>query len=172
MKCLAVYEDVTWENQPIDLVRFTSRVFIHNSKGEYAFLKIVGEDFLGDRCHLETCGGGVEDNESFLDAAKREVMEELGIQAKNYQEIGAIFDRLNPLRRMTCSVFFEAEAIEGQNETNRTDEEKILIEQILWLTPEKALEQLKVAYSPIDAFVHRRDLTAFLALLESKKDRR
>lgn len=172
MKLIAAYEDPSWENLPIEVLRFTSRVFLKNKEGLYAFLKIVGEDALGQRDHLETCGGGVEADESFLEAAQREVMEELGLLAENYREIGAIIDRLNPLQRMTCSVFFSADALDGQNGLNRTEEEKILIENVLWLTPEEALKQLSVAYSPIDAFVHRRDLTAFLTLLETEQNRR
>lgn len=167
MKLIAHYEDTFWENVPIENLRFTSRVFVRNDEGQYAFLHIVGEDFLGVRNHLETCGGGVEENETFLEAAIREVEEEIGVKAKNYREIGAIIDRLNPIQRMTCSVFFYAELDEIYENTNRTDDEKILIDSVLWLYPDEVIRRLSQAQSFVDAFVHRRDLRAFIYLLEN-----
>lgn len=171
MRLLAVYDDPTWASKTIESLRFTARVFLRNSEGQYAFLSIVGEDGLGERHHLETCGGGVEEGETFLEAAHREVMEELGAIASNYTCIGAIIDRLNPIKRLTCSVFFSADLVQIVPETHRTEEEKILIEEVIWLNPTQAIERLKKAASPIDAFVHRRDLTAFLTLLSDDEDR-
>lgn len=168
MKLIAHFEDAFWEDQPIDHIRFTSRVFLKNDLGQYAFLHILGEDFLGKRNHLETCGGGVEEDESFLDAAIREVKEELGVTAKNYQEIGAIIDRLNPIHRMTCSVFFSADLDGVQEDTNRTEDEKILIDSVLWLYPDEVIRRLSQASSYVDAYVHRRDLRAFIYFLENR----
>lgn len=166
MKLLAVYDDPTWESDTISHIRFTSRVFIRDHENRFAFLKIVGEDGFGKRNHLETCGGGVEDNETFLEAAQREVKEEIGGIATNYVCIGAIIDRLNPIQRLTYSAFFVADLVSMEPDTSRTDEEKILIEDVLWLSIDEALSDLKKADNPIDAFVHRRDLTAFLELLK------
>ena len=167
MKLIAHYEDSFWENEPIDHLRFTSRVFVRNHNGQYAFLHIIGEDFLGVRNHLETCGGGVEEGETFLEAAIREVEEEIGVKAKNYREIGAIIDRLNPIHRMTCSVFFHAELDEVYENTNRTEDEKILIDSVLWLNPDEVIRKLSQANSFVDAYVQRRDLRAFIYLLEN-----
>ena len=170
MKILAVYDDPFWEGEHVSTIRFTSRVFLLN-KDKYAFLKIVGEDGLGVRNHLETLGGGVEDNETFLDAAKREVMEEAGAVAENYQCIGAIIDRLSPIERLTYSCFYLADLKSFDHELNRTEEEKILIEDIVWLSAKEAYEILNKAESAVDAYVHRRDLTAFLELLKDQQDR-
>ena len=167
MKLIAHYEDSFWDKQPIDHLRFTSRVFLRNDKGQYAFLHILGEDFLGNRNHYESCGGGVEENETFLDAAIREVQEEIGVKAKNYRVVGAIIDRLNPIHRMTCSVFFHADVDEIYDKTNRTEEEKILIDSVLWLYPDEVIRRLSQANSYVDAYVHRRDLRAFIYLLEN-----
>lgn len=171
MKLLALYDDPYWESDTLSHIRFTSRVFVRNAEGNYGFLKIVGEDGFGKRNHLETCGGGIEDGESFLEGAKREVLEEIGGQASNYRCIGAIIDRLNPIQRLTYNVFFVADLVSLDSDLNRTDEEKILIEDVVWLSPDEALKQLKQAENPIDAFVHRRDLTAFLELLKNPDNR-
>lgn len=171
MKLIAHLEDLFWPEESIETLRFTARVFIRNKEGKYAFLRIVGEDILGVRNHLETCGGGVEVDETFLDAAIREVQEEIGYTAKHYCLLGCIIDRLNPIRRMTCSVFFEAEVDVQLSENNRTEEEKILIDQVVWLQPDEAIRQFRTAESKIDAWVHRRDLRAFIYLLENQDQR-
>ena len=168
MKLIALHEDIFWPKETIETLRFTSRVFIRNQAGQYAFLRIVGEDFLGIRNHLETCGGGVEGAETFLEAVMREVAEEIGYTAKNYRLLGCIIDGLNPIRRMTCSVFFEAEADVQLATIKHTEEEKILIDQVVWLFPDEAIRQFKHAESNIDAWVHRRDLRAFIFLLENQ----
>lgn len=168
MKLIAVYDDPFWASETIEHIRFTARVFLKNSQGQYGFLKIVGEDLFGQRSHLETVGGGVEEGESFFEAAQREVLEEMGCTASNYQLIGAIIDRLNPLKRLTCSVFYVADSNEDYGQLNRTEEEKILIEDTLWLTKEETIQQMSVANSSIDAFVHRRDLSAFLELFKDE----
>ncbi len=170
MKIIAVYDDPFWQGEKLSSIRFTSRVFLRN-KDKYAFLKIVGEDALGKRNHLETLGGGVEENESFLEAAHREVMEEAGAIAENYRCIGAIIDRLSPIERLTYSCFYVAELKSFDHGFSRTEEEKILIEDIVWLSAKEAFEILNKAASAVDAYVHRRDLTAFLELLKDEQDR-
>ena len=171
MKILAIYDDPFWEGDSVDHIRFTSRVILRNKDNKYAFLKIVGEDGLGIRNHLETIGGGVEKNETFLEAAHREVMEEVGAIAENYQCIGAIIDRLSPINRMTYSCFFVADLKSIEHDLNRTEEEKILIDDIVWLSAKEAYEILNKAESAVDAYVHRRDLTAFLEALKDEQDR-
>jgi 8-oxo-dGTP diphosphatase len=166
MKLLAIYDDPFWEDQSINTIRYTSRVFLRNQAGQIAFLKIVGEDALGKRNHLETCGGGVEANESFIEAAEREIMEELGAIAKDFTEIGCVIWRLNRLSRISIETYFEAQLVSLSHHTNRTDEEKTLIEQVIWLSETEALERLSIYDSAVDFMVHRRDLTALKALLK------
>lgn len=43
-----------------------------------------------NRTSIETAGGGLDDNESALDCAKRELKEELGIEAKEWVDLGLI----------------------------------------------------------------------------------
>ena len=166
MKLLAIYDDPFWEDQIIETYRVTARVFLRNQLGQIAFLVIVGEDDLGMRNHLESCGGGVEANESFFEAAEREIMEELGAIAKDFTEIGCVIWRLNRLRRISIETYFEAQLVSLGHHTNRTDEEKALIEKVVWLSEKEALERLSTYDSAVDFMVHRRDLTALKALLK------
>ena len=168
MKLLAQYADPFWQDQAIESIRFTVRVLLENEKGQFALLKIMGEDALGKRAHYETCGGGVEVDETFIEAAQRELMEEMGVTAKDFSEVGVIIDRLNPLKRLTLSMYVHAYLDSQDHDIHRTESENELIESIEWLFPAEVIQALSKANSPIDAYVHRRDLRAFIAFFEDQ----
>lgn len=79
---------------------FRGDYFILEGRGEKDFVVVVvldeNENFYLvkqwrptlKRYLLEFAAGGTEKNESFLEAAKREVKEELGLQAQNWQHLG------------------------------------------------------------------------------------
>jgi 8-oxo-dGTP diphosphatase len=168
MNVLAIYSDPFWDDVPIETIRYTVRIILENHEGQFGFLKIVGEDALGQRNHFETCGGGVEENETFFEAARREAEEEMGVVIKDLSEIGLIIDRLNPLQRLTCSIYVHAKVDCFIQQLNRTESEMILIESIVWLEASDVIMALSKAQNPIDAYVHRRDLRAFIAFLENQ----
>jgi 8-oxo-dGTP diphosphatase len=171
MKILGYYHDDRFPASPIEMIRFTARVYVVDDQNRIAFLHIQGEDGFGLRNHLESPGGGVETDESFEEAAIREIDEELGASAHDYKELGVVIDRYNIINRMTFSVYFSAKLTSLHNNHHRTEEEKILISSIQWLTPEEALARLKSADSEVDAIVHRRELAAFSALLVDLENR-
>lgn len=171
MKILGYFHDDRYPSSAIEMIRFTSRVYVRDEEGRVAFLQIVGEDGFGPRDHLESPGGGVESEETFVEAAIREIDEELGASATDFELIGVVIDRYNLINRMTFSVYFSAILKTHHQNHHRTDEEKILIDSIVWLTPKEALTRLQKADHPVDALIHRRELAAFSAFLEDLKDR-
>ena len=167
MKILAYYHDDRYTPSPIQEIRFTARVYVFNAEGKVAFLRIKGEDGFGVRNHLESPGGGVEMNESFEEAAIREIEEELGATAINFKEIGVVIDRYNLIDRMTFSIYFSAQLSSLHKELHRTDEEILLIESVEWLSLDEALSNLEKADSPVDMIIHRRELAAFTELVNT-----
>lgn len=165
MKLLGVFEDRYWAKTQTKEIRYTARVFLHSKDDRFAFLSIKGEDGFGFRDHIETCGGGVEEGETFLEAAKREINEETGLDAYHFRLIGVVIDEYNLIERMTCSVYYAAETTKESGPTDRTAEEKILISEIVWLTAEETLSRLSAVTSPIGMLIHQRDLSAFTELL-------
>ena len=165
-------KDDLFEYNGYDHVRYTSRALLENSKGEFGFLHIVGEDFFGVRDHLETCGGGIEENEDLYDTIIREVKEEMGYNVEQVQLIGGIIDSYNLINRITFSTFFHCYVDESNKvEIHRTEEESILIKEILWLKPLDALDYLKnKGKSNVDKIVHRRDYLALKYYLENYTD--
>lgn len=170
MKILGYFHDDRFTASPIEEIRFTARVYVFDSQNRVAFLHIKGEDGFGLRNHLESPGGGVEMNETFEEAAIREIDEELGATAINFKEIGVVIDRYNIINRMTFSVYFSAK-LDSLHNHHRTEEEKILISSIQWLSIPEALSILKKADSNVDAIIHRRELAAFSGFLKNLEKR-
>lgn len=169
MKILGYFHDERYEGSPIEMIRFTARIYVFDAQNRVAFLHIKGEDGFGSRNHLESPGGGVEMNESFEEAAIREIDEELGATATNFKELGVVIDRYNLINRMTFSVYFSAQLKTLHHHHHRTEEEKLLISSIQWLTLPEAMNRLHQADSDVDSIIHRRELAALSALAESLK---
>ena len=156
-------KDDLWPFEGYDHIRYTARGIVINEKGKYGFLHIKGEDYFGERDHLETCGGGIEEGEYADDALQREVLEEMGYHVKEYELLGAIVDTYNLIRRITCSIFFVCTVDTREKaHTHRTYEEEILVKEIVWLDLNEAMDRLEHDYhSDVDLIVQRRDALAF-----------
>lgn len=165
-------DDIYPYNDGFDHLRYTARAFCENEKGLFGFLHIVGEDYFGKRDHLETIGGGIEENEDFQTALIREVKEEAGLEARDIKIVGSILDSYNLIRRITFSTFFHCLVdTREKEEMHRTSEEEILISEIVWLDPLEALYRLEnIAEHDVDKLVQRRDAAALRYYLENFTD--
>ena len=117
----------------------------------------------------ENPGGGLKHYETANDGIKREVMEELGLEVQSCEYVGTIIDSYNLIKRITVSSFFhclvDSSALQ---ETHRTEEEQILIKEIVWLTPEEALDWLdNRCEHKVDKLVQRRDAMALRYYLDN-----
>ena len=167
---IARINDDLFPYEGYDHIRYTARALVENEKGEFGFLHIVGEDFFGIRDHLETCGGGMEEGENLVDTISREIDEEMGLKIKHMKLLGSILDAYNLINRITLSTFFYC-LVDSSNitATHRTEEETILIKEIVWLKPEQALDRLKNnSKSNVDKIVQRRDFIALKYYLDNR----
>jgi len=151
-----------------DHIRYTARAIIENENGKLGFLHIKGEDYFGERDHLETVGGGLEEGEYLDDAIRREIKEETGLECKSVELLGSIYDAYNVIKRITFSTFFFCRVdMSSCSKTNRTEEEQILISEIVWLDPEEALDWLQNRHEhKVDRLVQQRDALALKYYLE------
>jgi 8-oxo-dGTP pyrophosphatase MutT (NUDIX family) len=162
-------KDELYPYEGYDHIRYTARGLIENSRGQFVFLHIAGEDLFGVRDHLETCGGGLEENEALDDALIREVREELGHEVHGIELVGSIVDTYNLIHRITLSTFFHAYIDEKEGLMHRTEEEEILIREIVCLDPLVALDRLEhQAIHDVDKLVQRRDALALRYYLKCK----
>lgn len=166
---LAKLEDTEWKKQAIAEVRHTVRVIAVNDHDEYAFLRIVGEDAFGQRDHLETIGGGIEENESEEAAIHREVMEEIGYTCEIIGAIGEIVDRYYLIKRETHSHFYAVRLGENIGQIKRTPLEQMLIAEVVWLKEGEVLPILENERAKgINRLIQQRDACAFAAYLKQK----
>ena len=151
-----------------DHIRYTARAIIENEEGKLGFLHIKGEDYFGPRDHLETVGGGLEQDEYLDDAIAREIKEETGLECEDIQILGSIYDAYNLIKRITFSTFFYCKVnTSSYTQMHRTQEEQILISEVLWLDPNKALDWLTNRHeNKVDRLVQQRDLMALKYYLE------
>ncbi|PKM69888.1 MAG: DNA mismatch repair protein MutT [Firmicutes bacterium HGW-Firmicutes-19] len=160
MKILGYYNDDQYPIKDITHTRFTARAIIVND-GRFAFVSIQGEDDFGIRDHIETIGGGIEDGESAEDTIVRECLEEAGLQVKIKDFLGVVVDHYHLIQRQTISYFYLVNVISIKEQTDRTELEKTLMGEVLWLSEEESLEMLDKPVDKVGRLIQRRDKIAF-----------
>lgn len=168
---IAILEDRVFRKKIIGpyTKRWTVRCFAYDENNELTFLRIKGTDALGKRNHLETIGGGVENDESLEEAMIREIREEIGYSCEVVKEVGTVIDHYNILNRETISTYFVVQLLDYVGGEHRTLEEKQLIAGIEHY-PETEVSTLLAHYAKrsVNELVQRRDLLAFEHYIRNK----
>ena len=99
-----------------------------------------------------------------------EIDEEMGLVMEDYEIVGCILDAYNLIHRITLSSFLHVKLDTSKRNTmHRTQEEQILINEIVWLDPLEALDRLEHdVHSNVDRIVQRRDAAALRYYLSNK----
>ena len=123
--------DTTYE------LRKSARVILLNEEGKMA------TQYLGKYTFHKLPGGGVDQGETTEEAAKREVLEEVGSECKIIKPIGLVIEYRNKYKLLHLSFCYLARVV-GQVGKPTLEEAEIEEEQnTLWITPEEMLEKLK-----------------------------
>ena len=99
-------QDDQWEFDYIDHDRTVVRAIVFDEEDKFYFVKAVRDDDFGKATLIETSGGGVEENEELLDAIKRELKEELGVEVDVICKIGVVSDYYNLIHRHNINNYF------------------------------------------------------------------
>ena len=107
--------------------------------------------------HFETPGGGVENDESNIEALRREIKEEVGYTIKNIIELGYISNQYNLINRVDEATYYIA-FIDEYVGTNYQEEENKLFKGIQWF-PLKDYEEVYNIYPPykVSNIIYERD---------------
>ena len=93
-------------------------------------------------------GGGIEENETPLEAFKREIKEEAGCEIDNIEKIGIIEEEKNKNSFKQISYVFKADVTEIGSQ-NMTEKEKEEGAEFIFIDINKALELMKNCYNNI-----------------------
>lgn len=99
-------QDDQWEFDYIDHDRTVVRAIVFDEEDKFYFVRAVRDDDFGKATLIETSGGGVEENEGLLDAIKRELKEELGVEVDVICKIGVVSDYYNLIHRHNINNYF------------------------------------------------------------------
>lgn len=99
-------QDDQWEFDYIDHDRTVVRAIVFDEEDKFYFVRAVRDDDFGKATLIETSGGGVEENEELLDAIKRELKEELGVEVDVVCKIGVVSDYYNLIHRHNINNYF------------------------------------------------------------------
>ena len=164
--------DNQYPNNGVDHTRKVTRAILLNDKNEVCLLKIFGNDIFGVRDYFETPGGGVDDNESLVDAVVREVKEETGYNSVVLQEIGYVEDYYNLIHRHNINNYFLLKTT-SYDKVDLLEYEKTIIKEVKWFSLEEAIEKYeKMNKEKLEILVRNRELQVLLEVYEIIRGRK
>lgn len=135
-------------------VRKATRILIFNTQNKIALLHETVKNYHS------LPGGQVEANETPLESAKRECLEETGFEINNIKFIGVVREVLSVKEILNDSYIFIAIKTQEQFKLSpQEDSEKNSI--VVWATPEEAITLIKnsnIGNNPIALSSRERDI--------------
>ncbi len=143
-------------------LRKSGRVILLSDQGEMA------TQFLETHQYHKLPGGGVDRGETIEEAAKREILEEVGCACELISEVGMTIEYRNEYNLIHLSYCFVGKQT-GPLETPRLEQKEIEDgHTTLWLAPAEALKRMKAdqpqKYSA--RFIRQREVRFLEAYLE------
>lgn len=153
MKTLAVLKDTSYPFSYINHNRIAARAIILNDKNQIYLIKVDRDDIFGKLTHLETPGGGVNENEDIKIALKREIEEECGMIIDIIDELGIIEDDYNIIHRHNITYYYLCREV-NRCPSHLEDYEKALfksmdyydIDEVLRITDNPREDLTKILY--------------------------
>lgn len=133
-----VGEEVVEMNNP--KTRIAVRAILLNDNGEIAILHKTKKN------EYKLVGGGVEEGEEYIEALKRECLEEAGCQIKIEKELGYVEEHRTKMNFVQKSYIYCAKVINNVNRLNLSEKEIAEGAEICWFKPEEALNKISSAY--------------------------
>ncbi len=130
-KYLGHFDDVYYDDKPLNDARFCSRGIILNKENKIAIIHVRGNDDFGVRDYYELPGGGLENNESYESCLIREMQEELGVNIDNIIPLGVVSYDFKKIGVHNIAMYYVGRVC-GEAKTNYTKKEKKLFASIEW----------------------------------------
>ncbi len=124
-------------------VRIAARGIVMDDKGRIAL------QLKSKKNQYKLIGGGIEDNEDFGVAFKREVLEETGCQVEIIKKLGLVIENRGFLDLKQTSHIFVSRVINDTHILDLTEKEANEGAKLVWLSPKEALEKLRGCYDEL-----------------------
>jgi len=156
-----IYEEyighIKLDSEELYKVRKASRAVLFNSLSQIAL------PFVSKNMYHKLPGGGIEKDESIIEALNREIMEEVGAKIDIISEIGAIIEYRDKFNQLQISYCYLAKVNEIVDSPSFTKDELFAGFELKWMDFEDAIATIEND-KPNDymgRFIQKRDL-AFL----------
>ena len=152
-------QDHEWPLEFTDHDRQIVRAVVYDDKGYLYFVRVHRNDIFGMAELIETSGGGVEENEDFLSAIRRELKEELGADVEVITKIGVVSDYYNLIHRHNINNYYLCKVSSFGQKHLTQDEINDFHLSTLRLTYEEAVsEYIKCKSSMLGRLIANREL--------------
>ncbi len=160
LKPIKLYlEDISWEYKCTNEIRKIARGIIVDENNNFYFVRAFRNDEFGKLNFIETSGGGVEKNESYRAALKREIKEELGIDIEIICYLGEVVDYYNLINRKNLNHYFLAKVKSfGKNRLMKDEREKFHLKMIKLTYEEVIKEYEKIKGYKLGKLIYQREM--------------
>jgi len=161
-----IYEEqigyVKSDSEKLYKVRKASRSVLFNSLNQIAL------PFVSKNMYHKLPGGGIEKDESIIEALNREIMEEVGAKIDILAEIGIILEYRDKFNQLQISYCYLAKVNGILDSTSFTEEELSFGFQLKWVDFESAISIIKndKPNNYMGRFIQKRDLAFLLKAKE------
>lgn len=144
-------------------IRKASRAIVFNADNKIAFLNVSKDGYH------KLPGGGMEKDEDIVTALNRELMEEVGVEAKILGEVGTIIEYRDQFNLLQISYCYFGKVVGDYKETSFTEEEKNNGFILDWVDIDEAIKVLEQDNPSkyLGKFIKERDIT-FLRYAKEK----
>ena len=163
------FQDNIYPFKEIKEIRNVVRAILLDENNKIILLDMLRNDAFGYSKYVETPGGGVQENENLIDALKREIKEELGLQIKVIQKIEVVGDYYNLIYRKNINHYFLAQVI-SHSTKNLEEYEKIMIQDELHLNIDDAIKKMEANIGGVGELVKQRELPILFLVKNMIKD--
>lgn len=159
MEILINLIDDQYPSTGIKRIRHNCRGVVFDEQKRIALTHLYKEmDDFGGRNYYELPGGGKKPGETTLEAAIREMEEELGVKVTLVKEIGIIHDFYNLIQQENYSYYYVFK-VTGQSVQALEEREKGLIDRIEWVSLDQAINYYRqFSQNGVGLLVKRREL--------------
>ena len=160
LKPIKLYlEDTSWEYKCTNEIRKIARGIIVDEDNNFYFAHVSRDDEFGKLEFIETSGGGVEKNESYRSALKREIKEELGLNIEIICYLGEVVDYYNLINRKNLNHYFLGKVKSfGENHLTKDEKEKFHL-NMTKITYEEAIKEYeKIKDNKLGKLIYQREI--------------